>query len=352
MPRKPGHQLSEAGRDRANEAFRNTGWTQDRLAAEVGDKHDCSLTRQVISRFFKGESIDRQNFVWICEELNLTVDEVAAPLAASKAESQKPPSPNSESASAPVSVNPGRSAPVSRNPFGVVGRITNPDDFCDRQELLRRIFEELGKGSNISLVGEAQIGKSSILEMICQLGSQRLPLPPESFKYLDMQCIHNENKFFEALCDELGIETCRGYRLRRALQGKRYILCLDEIEKMNRQEHFTGDERTELRGLAGTADSPLTLVIASRSPLAELFPDSPEKTSPLDYPAIDVGKFSPEIARDFLQYRLSGTGVIFSEEQIRQILAETRGHPARLQQAAADLYRRLTSTGLTQNIQI
>jgi len=46
------------------------------------------------------------------------------------------------------------------NPFGDMGRIETPDRFFDRQDLLRRIFEELQKGSNISLVGESQVGKS------------------------------------------------------------------------------------------------------------------------------------------------------------------------------------------------
>lgn len=144
------------------------------------------------------------------------------------------------------------------NPFGKVGRITNPADFFGREELLRQIFEELDKGSNRSIVGESQVGKSSLLSMVCILGPDRLKLSPSAFVYLDMQGIHDENDFFEALCDALGIPTCRGFRLVRALRSKRYIVCLDEVEKMTK-DRFTGDEREELRGLADGADAPLKL---------------------------------------------------------------------------------------------
>jgi len=232
---------------------------------------------------------------------------------------------------------------VLSNPFIKIGRITKPEDFFDREDLLDRLFESLHHGGSHSLVGEDQIGKSSILSMVCYWGPQRLQLPPEAFIYLDMQNIHNENEFFEALCDRLGISACRGYGLAKALSGKRYIICIDEIEKMTRKEHFSGAEREELRGLAGGDSTPLSLVIASRSPLDRLFPGSDSMTSPLHNICrqINVEPFSPDVARDFITSRLKGTGLFFTESQINQLIEETQGHPALLQQAAADLYRSL-----------
>jgi len=229
---------------------------------------------------------------------------------------------------------------IASNPFGKQGRITDPKEFFDRTDLLHKLFELLEKGSNCSLVGESEIGKSSILSMVCKWGSERLQLSPDAFIYLNMQIIHNEEQFFQALCDELKIETRRGYELARALQGKRYILCIDEIEKMTSQEHFTGNERSELRGLAEGSDSPFTLVIASRSPLNELFPDSDGMTSPLYNICrrLDVKPFSHDEARDFLKHRLRGTGVSFTDSQIDQLLKNSECHPARLQNAAAELY--------------
>ena len=232
-------------------------------------------------------------------------------------------------------------AVTAPNPFGDTGRITDPGRFFSREELLRQVFEELGKGVNLSLVGESQIGKSSLLSMVCTLGPKRMDQPPEMFAYLSLEWVDDEDDFYEALCDALGIETCRGYQLTRALRDKRYVLCLDEIEKMT-WDGFTVRVRSQLRGLADGPAAPLKLVIASRSPLAHLFPDSPELDSPLAgiCRPLDVGPFPPDVARAFLTHRLHGTGVTFTKSEINALLAETGGHPAKLQRAAADLYRR------------
>lgn len=233
----------------------------------------------------------------------------------------------------------------SLHPFSDRGCITDPARFFDREDVLRRVFDGLRKGYSQSLVGASQIGKSSILSMICIQGPYHLQLSPSSFVLLDMQCIYDEQDFFAALCDELGIDPpCRGYELKRKLRNQRYIVCLDEVEKMTQPEKFSGDERSELRGLASHPTAPLTLVIASRSPLSQLFPDSPEKTSPLAgicYP-VDVGVFPPAIAKAFIQHRLQGSNVTFTEEQIDDLLDRSQGHPARLQEYAAELYDRLT----------
>ena len=240
---------------------------------------------------------------------------------------------------------PSHPQPVARNPFGHTGRIENPTDFFDREFILHRIFEELGKDQSLSLIGERQIGKSSLLEMVKAKGPQQLRLPPETFISIDMQIIRNEGEFFEALCEELGISpVCRGYKLERQLRGKRFILCLDEIEKMCK-ESFSGDEREELRSLADGESKPIKLVIASSISLFELFPDRPGETSPLANicPPIPVTPFSPPVARDFLIARLAGTGVSFNEHEIARLIDTTRGHPAHLQREAAEIYRSYTT---------
>jgi hypothetical protein len=235
-------------------------------------------------------------------------------------------------------------AEIKPNPFGDTGCITDASRFFGREELLRQVFEELDKGVNLSLVGEAQTGKSSLLNRIKTQGEERSQLPgtlQSVFVYLNLQWVDNEDDFYEALCEKLGILNCRGYKLTRALQGKRYVLCLDEIEKMT-WDGFTKNLRSQLRGLADGGDAPLKLVIASRSPLAHLFPDSPELDSPLAGICyqLDVKPFSEEVVRAFVIHRLQGTAVRFSEEDIARLFAETKGHPAKLQRAAADLYRR------------
>ena len=96
-------------------------------------------------------------------------------------------------------------AAIDQNPFGDRGRITNPDRFFDREEILRQVFEGLGQGASQSLVGESQVGKSSLLYMIYLKGS--VLFPDFRFGFIDMQCIQNEDDFFKALCHELGLET-------------------------------------------------------------------------------------------------------------------------------------------------
>jgi hypothetical protein len=231
------------------------------------------------------------------------------------------------------------------NPFGDRGRISNPSRFFDREDLLRDIFVELRKGSSLSLVGESQIGKSSLLAMVKHQGPTALAGTGKTFILIDMQTIRDEAEFFEALCAELGLgQTLRGLRLKRALQHQQMVVCLDEIEKMTHPQAFSWEQRAELRGLAEGQDAPLSLVIASRSPLSDLFPDNPRETSPLAGlcgPPFRVGPFSEAISGAFLRSRLLGHAVQFTEGQIAGLHEQSQGHPGRLQSMAAELYRQL-----------
>lgn len=238
-----------------------------------------------------------------------------------------------------------REAVSWENPFGDRGCIRDPSRFFGRQEQLRRIFEELRKGSSLSLVGDSQVGKSSLLAMVRHRAAAELGALAAKIVHVDMQMIRNEAEFFEALCGELGLPgLLRGYRLKRSLGERRYVVCLDEIEKMTNPQNFTGDEREELRGLADGADAPLTLVIASRSPLDMLFEDDPMRCSPLAgiCGTLLIVPFSWIETQAFLRHRLANNGVQFSLEQMEVLFHQTQGHPAKLQTSAADLYRHLT----------
>jgi len=225
------------------------------------------------------------------------------------------------------------------NPFFYKGYIS-PDDFFGRKALLRQIFEELKKGTNLSLIGENEIGKTSLLHKVCQLGNQQLP--EKIFIYLDMQKVTTEGDFFKSLCDKMNIPVCRSAELEQALQGKQYVLCLDFIERMKSQL-FSGNERTELRGFAEGANAPLTLLIASHSSLNTLFPedDSRLESSPLAGIChnIDILPFNQTEVRDFIQTRLQPTGQQFTEAEIAEIWQKTQGYPARIQAMAAQMYR-------------
>lgn len=238
-----------------------------------------------------------------------------------------------------VTPTPSVAASALSNPFVTSGRLTDPSQFVGRKELLRQIFEALGRGGNRALVGPAQIGKSSLLSMVCALGPKQLGLVPESFVYLNLQLIDDDGDFFDALCHKLGIPSCRGYKLERQLSQRKVVLCLDEIEKL-RSDRFPIDVREQLRGLADGADSPLTLLVASRMPLDRLFPDAPERTSPLYnvVAQLSVPPFGDEECRELLSRRLSHSGVTFSEAEIAMLVARSLGHPATLVAEAAALF--------------
>ena len=104
------------------------------------------------------------------------------------------------------------------NPFGDLGRITNPQRFWGREELMRRVFEALAQGTSLSLVGESQIGKSSILSMICHWGPERLRWPVKAFQYVDLQTIRDEADMYEELYECLGFSSPPS-NLRRALKA-------------------------------------------------------------------------------------------------------------------------------------
>jgi len=234
------------------------------------------------------------------------------------------------------------------NPFGDRGCIRDPARFFNRERELAEIFDELRKGSSLSLVGEAQVGKSSLLAMIAARGPRELQRDPADFITIDMQVIRNEAEFFDALCEKLGLGlTVRGLALDRALRGRQVVVCLDEIEKMTNRQCFSGEERTELRGHANGPDTPLTLVIASRSPLDMLFEDNPLRTSPLAslcHPYRRIGAFSQATSEAFLLHRLQGNAVAFSARQRQMLHEQTGGHPGQLQAAAAALYHQLAFT--------
>ncbi len=227
------------------------------------------------------------------------------------------------------------------NPFGRSGKIQESTNYLVRQPLTTQIINELRKRTSLSIVGESQSGKSSLLWYIAHRAPQQINESPENFVYLSMELLQDDNDFYEYICDELDIETCRGFRLNRKLkkQNRKVFLCLDEIEKMT-WSGFTHDVRTELRGLADGAQSPLTLIIASRSPLNQLFPDSPEMTSPLAGLCMQVNmpNFTLAEVQMLEEQYLQGSPLRLPPEQVVQAWQETDGHPRRVQVKLRELY--------------
>jgi hypothetical protein len=221
------------------------------------------------------------------------------------------------------------------------GRIKDMTRYFVRPQLTREVFDELRKGVSLSIVGEPQTGKSSLLWYIAQTGPQRLSRAGSDFVGFSLELIHSEDEFFEELCSQLGVPPSRGMKLVRALRGRKVVLCLDEGEGLLGQG-FTLNVRRELRGLADEASAPLTLVIASRSPLGRLFPDSPELTSPLAglCTQLNVQPFTLDEARALAQHYLIGTNITLPDTEIAAAWQRSQGHPAQLQQALKEVFDR------------
>ncbi|MEL0589696.1 MAG: AAA family ATPase [Planktothrix rubescens PR222] len=226
------------------------------------------------------------------------------------------------------------------NPFvPIAGIIDESHLFFGRTQEIKRIFETLNSGSSVAIIGERQIGKSSLLMEISRQAQTQLLQPREPI-YLNLQDIHDDDDFYQFLCDYAGIDFCKGYRLSRNLQNHRLLLILDELEKMT-WEGFTNNIRGQLRGLAEGMNAPLRLIVAACTSLDQLFPDSQDigMTSPFTGICIEykLNRWDEQTIRDFIASRLNSPllkpehkTIIFTEDEISELINRSEGHPQKL----------------------
>jgi hypothetical protein len=226
------------------------------------------------------------------------------------------------------------------------GVVDNLQQFFNREREIRRVFEVLNSGSSVALIGEEGIGKSSLLGKICQQAESYLQSPRKAV-FLDLNLVHDEDGFYSALCQEIGIAESRSM-LNRNLRSHRVLLALDNVGKMT-WEGFTRQVRSHLRGLAEGSNAPLKLVLAANESLGKLFNDSQDesKTSPFAgiFQEENLKPWDEATARAFIDARLAVTSVRFTEEEIIQLVQESGGHPRRLMQLCYRTYSRYVEGG-------
>ncbi|OJJ25534.1 hypothetical protein BI308_11255 [Roseofilum reptotaenium AO1-A] len=227
----------------------------------------------------------------------------------------------------------------SGNPFTpLTGAINDPRHFFNRERDTRDIFEKLHASGGVALIGERQIGKSSLLKQMSRETEQLTQLQTQPI-YLNLQDLENEDEFYCNLCDELQIEQVRGYQLKRVLKKHRLLLLIDEVEKM-RSDGFTWEIRDKLRGFA--EHGLIKLVFAASQSLDIIFADEDSEvgTSPLANICLPqkLERWNESTSRSFIESRLEPTQFRFTEEEIVQIIAETKGHPQRLMQKCYEMY--------------
>ena len=166
--------------------------------------------------------------------------------------------------------------------------------------------------------------------------------------------MENEDEFYTALCEEVGIPKCRGYPLKRELKQQRLLLAIDEVEKMT-WEGFTRKVRDQLRGLAEGTNAPLRLILAARDPLDSLFQDSQNlgMTSPLAgiCHQVNLGSWDEATIRAFINSRLQfprlkplPQPVRFTEEDTLHLIAASGGHPQKLMKLCYEIYQKQQAT--------
>ena len=227
------------------------------------------------------------------------------------------------------------------NPFVPTGgRIDSTDKFFGHEQTLRKIFETLNSRSSVALIGDREMGKSSLLKAVEASARDNLTVPRQPV-YLDLRNVADEDDFYYALCEKVGIPESKGYRLRRELQSKKILLILDEIEKMA-WDGFTNQVRGQLRSLSEGKEAPLRLVIAASEPLDQLFIDSTDsnQVSPLSgiCHEIHIADWSEDIIRDFITDRLQLTSIDFSEADVLEVIQASQGKPREVMKLCHERY--------------
>ena len=224
------------------------------------------------------------------------------------------------------------------NPFIYLnGRIDDPKLVFGRDKEVRRIFELLNIGSSVAIIGEPEIGKSSLLRVIEEQAESKLAIPRRPI-YLNLGEVYDEDDFYFFLCDLIGIPECKGFRLSRELRKHQLLLILDNVEKMA-WDGFTNQIISQIRALAEGKNAPLRLVIAADKPLNQLFRDG-GMVSPFENVCIEelIAAWCEKRMRGFIHYHLQNNAISFSEAEIIRIISETKGHPKKVMNLCYQIY--------------
>ena len=226
------------------------------------------------------------------------------------------------------------------NPFNhLAGRIEDSRLVFGREAEIKRIFELLNSHNSVALIGESEIGKSSLLKVIEEQSVSKLQQPRKPI-YLNLGDVYDEADFYFALSELVGIPELKGFKLSRELKKHKLLLILDNVEKMA-WDGFTNQIRSQIRALAEGINAPLRLVIAASKPLNCLFPDS-SMVSPFENVCLEeqIDKWCEQTISNFIVSRLQDSPISFTQGEIDEIIQQSNGYPRTVMNLCYQIYYR------------
>jgi hypothetical protein len=226
------------------------------------------------------------------------------------------------------------------NPFyPPQGAINETSLLFNCENTLREIFELLNSQNNVALIGATGSGKSSILKAIEQQASNKL-IKPRKPIYLDLSIIQNDHQYYQTMRDLMGLGADDSIFSRQVTQqGKKFLLLLDGSEQLT-WNGFTRPMRSELRSLINEVDPLLNLVVTANKDLTQVFKDS-DLDSPFEgiCTKVPLPPWDGNIIRAFINSRLAGSRIRFSEAEIISLINRSGGNPRQLVRECFQLYR-------------
>jgi hypothetical protein len=211
-----------------------------------------------------------------------------------------------------------------KNPFSGSGLFGPAGRFIGRDREIRQLWRwleagEAGEAENVSIVGKPGSGKSALLALIEKEVPTRPGMGNADVACLSLTATMGEEEARQALLEQVGESTWHAFQKR--FGQKRLVLLLDDIGRLLDEEK-AWQVRTWLRGLTQRKkEGGIQLVTSSLLPLSELFVRDGQAPRIKFCSAlhnvlkrkIELGPFTKEEARDFIEAGLKGTGFTFEQ---------------------------------------
>jgi len=237
---------------------------------------------------------------------------------------------------------------MSTNPFYVGTKAEDSQQFFGRVAEVGRIVESLATLTTVSVIGETQIGSSSLLSYVAQRGWEKHSIAETETDHwtqiltdydlhsFDMALFPDTKHFFTAMLNTLGTTGNTAHKINDTLDSsqRKTVFFLDEFDATVDNTKFNTDFFNGLRGIADKGK--IALVIATKTSISQLVSDGKiNSTSPFDNligVTIQLGPLPDNEAYDLLKGLAALGGYTLTTEELKLIVKEGKGYPRRLRQ--------------------